>query len=226
MSTSVLLRLLSWLLLVCVAMQPVAAKKVYSYQDENGSWHFSDSKPDTDTGVDVIVKRIKIHQLDKKVYVRRVGARSTPSIQVQNLFAGPIEIEFQLKDAVNTVAKPSLPRSFVIPAESTVNVFSLLPINSRQSWSTAFVYKFVPGSPEAVHAQVDSYNPPYSHGAGFRVTQGFNGDYSHNGPQGRYAVDFAMPDGSLVHAAREGVVMDVASDFYNGGSSSSSYRYK
>lgn len=205
----------SCVLLACLFAQPAAAKKLYSYQDENGSWHFSDRKPDTD--VEVTVVPIKIREHSKKVYVRQVGERKKPSVEVQNLYAGPIEIEFRLQDAVNTFAEPSLPRSFIIPARATVDVFKLFPQNPAQSWSYSFTYKYVPGSPRAQHTQTDDYNPPYSHGASYRVTQSFDGEFSHTGPQNRYAVDFAMPDGSLVHAARGGVVMDVARDFYSGG---------
>jgi len=202
-------------LLGCALAQPVAAKKLFSYQDENGRWHFSDTKPDTDA--DVSVERIKVHQRDKNVYVRQVGANSAPTYQVQNLFAGPIEIEFRLVSPVNTIARPSLPRSFVVPANTTVNLFSLHPRQQGKSWSSGFSYIFVPGSPKADHTQIDNYQLPYARGARYPVSQGFNGEYSHNGLQGRYAVDFAMPDGTPVHAARQGTVMDVARDYYSGG---------
>ncbi len=215
MFASARLRILVCILLGCSLAQPVAAKKLFSYQDENGRWHFSDKQPDTDA--DVSVERIKVYHRDKKVYVRQVGAKSAPMYQIQNLFAGPIEIEFKLVNPVNTIARPSLPRSFVVPADTTVNLFSLYPRAPDQSWSSGFTYTFVPGSPKAQHTQIDNYQLPYAHGASYPISQGFNGEYSHNGPQGRYAVDFSMPDGTPVHAAREGTVMDVARDYYSGG---------
>ena len=44
-------------------------------------------------------------------------------------------------------------------------------------------------------------------GGPFRVTQGPNGRVSHFGPRGRYAMDIAMPEGTPIIAAREGVVV-------------------
>ena len=44
-------------------------------------------------------------------------------------------------------------------------------------------------------------------GGPFRVTQGPNGRVSHFGPKGRYAMDIAMPEGTTIIAAREGVVV-------------------
>ncbi|MET1076762.1 MAG: M23 family metallopeptidase [Pseudomonas sp.] len=46
-------------------------------------------------------------------------------------------------------------------------------------------------------------------GGPFPISQGANGNYSHNTPQGRYALDIAMPPGTPVIAARAGRVMTV-----------------
>jgi murein DD-endopeptidase MepM/ murein hydrolase activator NlpD len=49
------------------------------------------------------------------------------------------------------------------------------------------------------------------------ITQAFGGEFSHFGEQNQHAIDIAMPEGSDVLAARGGVVMDIAEDFYDGG---------
>jgi murein DD-endopeptidase MepM/ murein hydrolase activator NlpD len=51
-----------------------------------------------------------------------------------------------------------------------------------------------------------SYRLPYPHGVSCNVSQGYKGRQSHNG---LYALDFEMPEGSPVCAAREGVVIEV-----------------
>jgi murein DD-endopeptidase MepM/ murein hydrolase activator NlpD len=48
------------------------------------------------------------------------------------------------------------------------------------------------------------------------VTQGYNGSYSHNGAD-QYAIDWKMPCGTPVHAARAGVVAKVKVDSSSGG---------
>ncbi|MES2820174.1 MAG: peptidoglycan DD-metalloendopeptidase family protein [Pseudomonadota bacterium] len=54
----------------------------------------------------------------------------------------------------------------------------------------------------------DLYPLPWR-GGPFRVSQGPNGDYSHNTRQGRYAIDIAMPEGTPIIAARAGQVIGV-----------------
>ncbi|WP_312291382.1 M23 family metallopeptidase, partial [Stutzerimonas nitrititolerans] len=46
-------------------------------------------------------------------------------------------------------------------------------------------------------------------GGPFRISQGAGGDYSHNTPRGRHAVDIAMPVGTPILAARAGTVVAV-----------------
>lgn len=197
------------------AWQFAAAKKLYRYQDENGRWHFSDTKPNTDA--EVSVERLKVHERDKKVLVTRNGSKESPTIRVENLYPGPIQVEFRLVDSINVVTIPSLPRSFVIPAESTVEVFDISPKVGGKGWRYSYIYEIVPGSPEARHDANEYYSLPYSHGQRFPISQSFHGVYSHNTPQSAYAVDFAMAEGTPIHAARGGIVMDVARDFYSGG---------
>jgi murein DD-endopeptidase MepM/ murein hydrolase activator NlpD len=49
------------------------------------------------------------------------------------------------------------------------------------------------------------------------VTQGYHGSFSHKGPD-EFATDWKMPEGTPVHAAREGVVVSVKDDSEKGGS--------
>ncbi len=52
-----------------------------------------------------------------------------------------------------------------------------------------------------------AYGLPYPAGEAYLIWQGPGGAYSHSEPASRYAVDFSMPLGSEVAAAREGVVI-------------------
>jgi murein DD-endopeptidase MepM/ murein hydrolase activator NlpD len=46
------------------------------------------------------------------------------------------------------------------------------------------------------------------------VSQAAPDHFTHSDPSSRYAIDFEMPEGSAVHAAREGLVINVAHRFY------------
>ena len=71
----------------------------------------------------------------------------------------------------------------------------------------------------AMHVRHDDetrYRLPFQKGETYRVSQGYEGRWSHRG-QDRYAVDFAMPEGTTVCAAREGVVVDLKESSKTGG---------
>ena len=64
------------------------------------------------------------------------------------------------------------------------------------------------GDLDAAHDDEHLYRLPYAEGASYRVLQGFGSRFSHRGIE-QYAVDFKMPVGTPVHAARGGVVARV-----------------
>ena len=63
-------------------------------------------------------------------------------------------------------------------------------------------------------------------GSSFPVSQGFDGGKTHLDEESRYAIDIVMPEGSPVHAVRDGVVMDVEEDFNAGGTDFEKYADK
>jgi murein DD-endopeptidase MepM/ murein hydrolase activator NlpD len=67
-----------------------------------------------------------------------------------------------------------------------------------------------------VHDDSYVYSLPYAPGKGYRVSQGYNGVYSHFGAD-QYAIDWRMPMGTPVHAARGGTVVGVKNDSNIGG---------
>ena len=62
------------------------------------------------------------------------------------------------------------------------------------------------------------YQLPYAPGNRFKVTQGYNGSFSHKGSN-QYAIDWQMPEGTPVYAARGGVVVRTKDDSNTGGGS-------
>ena len=78
-------------------------------------------------------------------------------------------------------------------------------------------FYWTPGDMNAKH-DGSLYQFPYQKGQKYRIVQGFGGRYSHSGAS-RYAVDFAMPEGTPIHAARQGQVIDLTEHNYKGGAS-------
>lgn len=80
----------------------------------------------------------------------------------------------------------------------------------RYSWKVAL------GSPKAVHNPPRPYRAPFAVGETFTVTQAYPTRITHVTPDTAYAVDFALPDGTPVFAAREGTVINVRHDSFRG----------
>lgn len=68
------------------------------------------------------------------------------------------------------------------------------------------------------------YELPFKKNKRYKIMQGFNGKFTHSSEQSRYAIDFKMPIGDTIVAARAGYVVNVISHFTEHGGKS--YRSK
>jgi murein DD-endopeptidase MepM/ murein hydrolase activator NlpD len=78
-------------------------------------------------------------------------------------------------------------------------------------------FEFIPGEPGVLHRPEQPYRLPYALSTSIRVSQAYPDVKTHGDPTSQYAIDFAMPIGTDVFAARDGVVIEVASDFFESG---------
>ncbi|WP_158769458.1 M23 family metallopeptidase [Paraglaciecola sp. L1A13] len=99
-----------------------------------------------------------------------------------------------------------------------VRVLSLRPISQNRPVRTYEDFFWTPGIQNSVHNNAYRYALPYAQNSSFRLVQGVNGSFSHQGAS-RYAFDFAMPEGTAVHAARDGQVIDLQESHNKGGAS-------
>jgi murein DD-endopeptidase MepM/ murein hydrolase activator NlpD len=75
-----------------------------------------------------------------------------------------------------------------------------------RQWSAAMSREDVQvGRVDADHDDGYLYRLPYGNDVSFPIIQGYGARLSHRGAE-RFTLDFGMPAGTLVHAAREGVV--------------------
>lgn len=209
------------LILIIIAANFADARKSYKYRDKNGVLHFSDRIPVTTEPIEV--KQVYLNGREKRVSVHNKGSEKEPDIYVNNLYAGPIEIEFNVRERENLVLSPELPLRVVLPAMKDSKIFSIRPQRSNEGWRYRYSSRYVFGDPSALHLPLKPYRPPFSSGMSLKVSQSFKGKYSHSSPWSEYAVDIAMPEGTPIHAARGGVIMDIARDFYTGGSDIDKY---
>jgi len=115
--------------------------------------------------------------------------------------------------------KPSAPVPFTttVPPREKIAAFTVGAEDPKQDSSWSYTYYATWGSLSVEHDDTFMYQLPYPTGQSFPVSQGFHGKYSHNGGD-CYSIDFKMPEGSPIHAARAGTVVGIKDDSNVGGS--------
>jgi murein DD-endopeptidase MepM/ murein hydrolase activator NlpD len=139
-------------------------------------------------------------------------------LYVENVQAAEVTVTFEM-DLVNLDASVDFPYTTTLPAKKKVRLFTLMPHNPGHGWSWTYTYYSTFGSTSVEHDDSYIYTLPYAPGKTYRVSQGFNGEYSHFGAD-QFAIDWRMPIGTAVHAARGGLVVGVKSDSNVGGDDS------
>lgn len=81
----------------------------------------------------------------------------------------------------------------------------LTPIAHRREADYSISLEWTVGDQDANHDDDHLYALPYANGRSYRILQGYGAAFSHRGRE-EFAIDFDMPEGTPVHAARSGVV--------------------
>jgi len=131
-----------------------------------------------------------------------------PEAWAENLLSGPVEVVLRARGATPR-AQPPLPARATVPARGRVLVASL------DRADAALLLEVVPGHPGARPIDVEYAWPLAT--SRLDIAQGWGGASSHRDGESRHAVDFAVPEGTPVLAARDGVVMQAEARFTGGG---------
>lgn len=117
-------------------------------------------------------------------------------------------------------AESSVPFPFTadVYGEGPLELTRLKALNTLKSWFYTSSVRWCPGRRGGIHDDAHVYALPYDSGRSFLVLQGSRGTFSHGAGSGsEHAVDFAVPAGFTVRAARSGVVVAVRQDSAQGG---------
>jgi murein DD-endopeptidase MepM/ murein hydrolase activator NlpD len=210
-----------WLCIALMLMSTaVCAKKLYKYQDADGKWHFTDKAPAD--GQSAEVRQLKAEP-KRYVWLEKTSNANRPEFFVLNNYQGMIEVEISLSRQDNASTVPTLPQRFVVAPGRSPMLFTAMAIDNRKPWGFEANYKYMIGEPLPDYQNNALYQPPLAGGGRHQVSQAAGGEFSHSDPENYYAVDIAMPEGTPVHAARSGVVLEVNNDYF-GNSTEQAYK--
>jgi murein DD-endopeptidase MepM/ murein hydrolase activator NlpD len=144
---------------------------------------------------------------DPNVSVRRVRAGDFTELVVENRKSHDVTLTLSITSRNMTVSRLK-PETATYPPHCRITAARLTAADPAQRWTVHFDYRWAKGDMQAKHDDRVVYALPFRPGTSHRVVQGYDGNWSHKDAD-QYAVDFAMPEGTVVYAAREGIVVDL-----------------
>ncbi len=164
----------------------------------------------------VLLSNILLSQRKKSDGPVEIFDRKTASgleIYGRNKSIVPYTLELSVNQT-NLKSSKKFPLKVVLqPSEEAVLIASLTPVKKNKGWSYGSQFTYYMGDYRAVHDDNVSYSLPFEEGEKFLMSQGYNGSFSH---MGKNAIDFTMPQGSRIVAARDGTVVKVKEDSNRG----------
>jgi murein DD-endopeptidase MepM/ murein hydrolase activator NlpD len=191
------------------------AQTLYRYKDANGVWVYTDRRPgqEQEFQEEQIARRFDPPEVR---LFQRSDAHGVALIAQSTYFA-PVQVAYRIRPIENVSADTRRSGLAVLPArgEKELVVVGKSVDDVELRFDSEFQY--IPGEPGAEHRPQQPYRLPYALSNSVRVSQAFPDTKTHADPSSQHAVDFVMTIGTNVFAAREGVVIEVASDFFENG---------
>lgn len=149
------------------------------------------------------------------VEVYNVEKEDGIEVFAKNMNVYPVTLELEI-EMENLTSSTRMPLTMALAPESNVKITDLRVKAQNKKWGFSTNFAYYMGSIFAKHNDSYSYRLPYQLGTESIVAQGYNGDFSHTGKIA-YSIDFDMPEGTGIYAARSGIVVDVEESFTEGG---------
>ena len=199
------LRLLTIATLLLGGTAQAGGVTVYKYTDAAGVVTYSDRAV---PGAAVLRLGDEAEErLESRVRLEVSRHPAGETLRVHNDLHAPVQIELALENVENATGVPDQPIRWILPPRSHIRLLTLAPRDPTRPLRYEPRLRHVLGDPRLLPTQ-SRYPLPWL-GGPFRLTQGPNGTYSHFTPRGRHAVDVAMPIGTPIIAARDGVVVSL-----------------
>lgn len=130
----------------------------------------------------------------------------------------PVLLRVWLIQAQNLASDRTWPVNAVLLPQQVLQLAILYPANPQLPSSLSYSYQCALGDPSAVHDPTALYRLPFQDGRTFPLTQAYGSPATtHTTPDSLYAVDFTMPVGTPIVAARAGTIVKVDQTHEYGG---------
>ncbi|MBM7625052.1 M23 family metallopeptidase [Sporohalobacter salinus] len=148
-----------------------------------------------------------------KIYYKKVKPGQY-KFYAQNKNYAPYQIKLSFTKLKNMNVNTQVPYYGVVDPRVNKQYLFTATAERNKQYGFKYKYKCLLGNPKNAWPDGHAYLFPYQHGEKHKVTQGYNGDYSHHD---KLALDFEMKRGTPVTAARSGIVVQVKEDSNIGG---------
>lgn len=160
---------------------------------------------------------------EQSVCVTAIESADRVAIEARNLKRFPVTLTLSIRPQDTAPATARVVTQTLRPLQSR-EVLELPQEGGGTRGNIEVDFAWTVGDLHAEHDDDHLYALPYAPGAAYRVLQGYSSRFSHRGLEA-FAVDFDMPEGSPVHAARAGVVARVVESHDKGCWDAGCYRH-
>jgi murein DD-endopeptidase MepM/ murein hydrolase activator NlpD len=193
-----------------------SSQSMYKFRGDDGEWIYSDRPPDDEATVEV--RDLEVSQSVGTVDVTHGFVGQSVELTAHNEFYAPVELTLKIKTIQGLqYPNPDQEMRWVLPPRSDTPLFTLDLLENSAPPFLEYQFKYLAGDPSARHRPGGGYRAPFAVASNFPITQAFPEIATHTTPDSQYAVDLAMPIGTDIFAARDGVVFDVASNNFTAG---------
>jgi murein DD-endopeptidase MepM/ murein hydrolase activator NlpD len=205
-----------WLALVAAVAAPASAQKLYRYRGADGVLVFTDRQP-------VEAQEYQEQQLQRRFekpevrLLQQAVEGGGVALIAENTYFSPVQIAFRVRPIENVSADTRRSGLSVLPPRGQSELVVVRQSVDGVALRFESDFQFIPGAPGVEHRPERPYRLPYALSSAVRVSQAFPDTKTHKDRGSQHAVDFEMPIGTDVFAARDGVVIEVASDFFDSG---------
>ncbi len=121
-----------------------------------------------------------------------------------------ITFNFELSLLKNLEIKGSFPPAVMISNGQKIMLIEAVKKDKNKKSLYAYTWYWMKGKMDVQHQSDYLYSLPYATNESYKIIQGFYGTYSH---ENICAIDWEMPEGTAIHAARPGKIVSVEKSY-------------